>query len=499
MSNDPWELRFDWILTALSWGTLTLGIIISFVAFGASGDVVAAAVAAGGYVVAMQAIPRRWRDSEAGGEIMSLVGVVVSLVAIALTGGVESPYTTFLPVPVFYAAAFHGFRMGLGTALLSVAGFAVVLGSLGQEILQPSFFQLSALYLLIAVTFAQARRILIEERERKEALDLASGKRLERLATAHNLLLSLSDLADSSELNSVTVGQAALRDLALAVPFDGGEVSISKDGEIVVARQGNIDHDMPSTAFPIQIGERTLGHLTLWPRGDRSLDEHRTLVEDALRPVALAFDNIQLLQEIARRAVREERSRVARELHDDIGPSLASLGLSMDLVLHQQPLDPETRDDLQGMRLTVTRLVEEVRGTVSDLRADQTVSLVERSHAVATRVGADGPAILIDIDEHRPPRSAIALELGAILTEAVRNALEHSNATLVRVEGTVDRDRGSLRITDDGDGFDAADSPRGHFGIIGMKERATEIGAVLDLSTNPGEGTRITIQWGEAI
>ncbi len=497
VSNDPWELRFDWILTALSWVALALGIIISFVAIGATVTVLTAAVSAGGYVIAMQALPRKWRDGDAGGEMMSLAGVVASLVAIALTGGVESPYVLFLTVPVFYASAFHGFRMGVATALLSGAGLAIVMGSLGQEILSPGFFQAAALYLLIAVTFAQARRILIEERQRTEELDAARGRRLERLATAHTLLLSLSDLADSSELNPVSVGQAALRDLALVIPFEAGEVSISQEGDIVVARRGiPSDESPPPLSYAIALGERSLGHLTLWEQPEKPLDDYEPLIEDALRPVALAFDNIQLLQDIAGKAVREERIRVARELHDDIGPSLASLGLGIDLILHQSPLDPETRRHLDSMRETVTRLVEAVRGTVNDLRADQTVSLVERAHSAATDVDADGPAILIDIEERRPARSAMALELGAILTEAVRNALEHSSATLVRVEGSVDRDRGMITISDDGDGFDAADSPRGHFGIIGMKERAAEIGADFDLSSTPSQGTVVTIGWG---
>jgi signal transduction histidine kinase len=149
------------------------------------------------------------------------------------------------------------------------------------------------------------------------------------------------------------------------------------------------------------------------------------------------------------------------------------------------------------MRHTVTRLVEEVRGTVSDLRTDQSVSLVDWAHSAATEAGADGPSIMIDIDERRPPRSAAALELGAMLTAALRHALEHSHARLVRVEGIVDRDRGSVRVSDDGDGFDVAESPQGHFGIIGMKERAAEIDATFDLSSMAGAGTVVTIEWGD--
>lgn len=500
LSSDPWELRFDWILTAMQWAALTLGIVLSTIASGPTPAVLTAAAFSGGYVVAMQAMPRRFRDGDVGGEIMSLVGVLVSLVAIALTGGNDSPYILFLVVPVFYSAAFHGFRIGIVTALLSAAGLAIVMGSLGQEVFQPAFFQLAAFYLLIAVTFAQARRILIEERLRSEELDEArqfQTKRVERLAAAHSLLVSLSDLADAAELNPVTAGEAALRDLALVVPFAGGEVSIHQNGDIVVARRGEQTPGVAPSVFPIRLGDRTLGNIRLWPHPGHTLDEHETLVMEALRPVALAFDNIVLLRDIARRAVREERTRVARELHDDIGPSLASLGLGLDVILHQHELEGPTRVQLETMRGSVIRLVEAVRGTVSDLRSDDSMSLVERAYAAAADAGAEGPALLIDIDERRPPRATIAEELGAIVTEAMRNAFEHSGATLVRVEGTVDRDRGTVTIADDGEGFDPTTSPRGHFGIIGMKERAAEVGAELDVSSQPETGTIVTVRWGD--
>jgi signal transduction histidine kinase len=499
-ATDPWELRFDWILTAMQWAALTLGIVLSTIAAGPIPAVFAAAIVCGSYVVAVQAVPRRFRDGDIGGELVSLIGVLVALVAVALTGGNDSAYILFLIVPVFYAAAFHGFRTGIATASLATAGLAIVFGALDQNIVSPAFLQVVALLLLIAVTFAQARRILIEERLRSQELDEArefQTKRVERLAAAHSLLVSLSNLADAAELNPVTAGEAALRDLALVVPLAAGEVSVHENGDIVVARRGEPPAGVEPSLFPIRIGDRALGRISLWPNPGDNLDEYNALVMDAIRPVALAFDNIVLLRDIARRAVREERTRVARELHDDIGPSLASLGLGIDVVLHQHDLEDNTRTQLETMRQSVTRLVEGVRGTVSDLRSDASMSLVERVYTAAADAGAEGPALLIDIDERRPPRAAIAEELGAIVTEAMRNAFEHSRAGMVRVEGIVDRDRGKVTISDDGIGFDPATSPRGHFGIIGIRERASEVEALVEISSRPGEGTVVMVTWGD--
>jgi len=313
--------------------------------------------------LALQVIPRQLRDGGAASELLAVGGVVIALVAIALTGGIDSAYTLFLTVPVFYASAFSGFRLGVTTALLAITGLAVVAGSLGQEILQPGLVQTAALLVLLAIAFAQARYILVEERQRTSELErtsLLNATKLERLSTAHTLLVSLSDLADSSELNPVTIGQAALRDLARVVPFEAGTVAITDpddDGDITVARRG-----VPGSARPVEyrisLGDRTTGTLTLWPSANGDLDQREDLVHEALRPVALAFDNIQLIREIAGRAVHEERVRVARELHDEIAPALASLGLGIDMAIHQHEMNPELARHLETLRQRLAGSIE---------------------------------------------------------------------------------------------------------------------------------------------
>jgi signal transduction histidine kinase len=150
---------------------------------------------------------------------------------------------------------------------------------------------------------------------------------------------------------------------------------------------------------------------------------------------------------------------------------------------------------LEGTRAAVTSLVEEVRTTVADLRHDNVASIVEQAYEIAAESAGTGPEITIAIEEHRPPRPAVAVELRAILTEAVRNAIEHSTATTLRIEGEVDRDRGRLTITDDGSGFDPSELPKGHYGVMGMRERATEFGGVLSIDSSPGRGSRVTIAW----
>jgi signal transduction histidine kinase len=497
----PWEVRLDWSLSALHWGSLALGLFLSGLAEGATPSVTVAALLAAAYVVAMQALPRRLRHGPVIGEIMAVSGVVVALLAVALTGGIDSPYVLFLAAPSFFAGAFLGLRIGIETALLSSIGLLAVVAALGDDVVTGSVFQAVALYVLIAVTFSQARRLLVEERARMDALAEASAltqARMERLETAHNLLTSLSDLADAAELNPVTVGEAALRDLAAVVPFRAGEVVMEdSEGTLVVARRNEPGDPAAAEVYPMDIAGRRVGRLSLWAHEGGDLTEWRETVEVALRAVTLAFDNITILRQIARRAVTEERIRLARDLHDDIGPSLASLGLGIDMAIHQYEPEPALARHLESVRRHITTLVENVRRTVSDLRRESIESLAEQAHRAAAEAGADAPSIVVDVHERRTLRPQLANQLGAILTEAIRNAVAHAEARVIEVTGDVDRDRGWLSIADDGKGFDTGIEPEGHFGVLGMRERALQVDADFGLVAEPGRGTTVTVRWGD--
>ena len=310
------------------------------------------------------------------------------------------------------------------------------------------------------------------------------------------MLSALSQLADGTELNPVQVGTAALEHLEAAVPFEAGQVALNgHDGPVVVARTEIPDDAMPTLNSPLTVGARDVGFVVL-SRPEPFKGEEVAIVEEILRPVGLAFANILLLQEIAQRAIREERVRLARELHDEIGPSLASLGLSLDMAVLQSPGDPALADHLQGLRNNVTSLVEEVRDTVGELRATDPVSLYEHALTLAAEAPDELPKVTTGLHEHRPPARQLGQELGAIMSEAVRNARLHSEAHIVAIEGFVNHQAGEITITDDGRGFDAGADYEGHYGLVGMRERASKIGAELDISSSP-TGTTVTVTWGD--
>lgn len=236
-NRQPWEQRLDWLLSLLLWTAFGLGVFLSVVPGGRTSAALIAAAAVAVYVVAMQVTPRAIRQSENVGELFAVSGVLISLFAVALTDGIESPYLLLLATPSFFAGANLGYRIGVETAMLTSAGLVAVIAMLGQTILEGQLLQSLLLYLLIAVTFAQARRVLIEERAAAAELQTVRSRRLE---AAHSALTSLEELADAADLNPVTVGRAALRDLALLVPYASGQVMLNdEDGPIVVARRGS--------------------------------------------------------------------------------------------------------------------------------------------------------------------------------------------------------------------------------------------------------------------
>ena len=283
----------------------------------------------------------------------------------------------------------------------------------------------------------------------------------------------------------------------MIVPYAAGSVAINDGSEqIIVATRGQPGRGDEAVIYPIALDGNDLGTLRLWPLSEGSLSPHQVSIDRSMRSVALAFANVLLLQTIAHRAVREERIRLGRELHDEIGPSLVSIGLGLDLAMGHVDRDGDLRDQLESLRESVGYLVEEVRTTVTRLRSTETPSLREWADSLAADAPAEGPSFLIEIDETEAPREPEATELAAIMAEAVRNAVEHAGATTIRIEGFVRRDRGSFSVIDDGRGFDLEMRSHQRYGLIGMQERAETIAARFSVDSQKRQGTRVTVDWG---
>jgi signal transduction histidine kinase len=492
-----WEPRLRPVLSVMTWMALAIGVFLSFFAQETTTAVIGAAALAGAYVVTQQILPnwalrKRWVQ-----DLLVTAGVLVTMAASGLTGGQASPYVLLSLMPVLLAGMLGGFRPGLAAAALGVSALTIISFETASFALS-GYLEWAALIVLVAVTSAQVRRLIFEARKREARLTEATreaAERIDRLRSANRLLARFVEEADVAELNPVTVGDALLEELSDVVDLEGGVVALTgAGGPIVVARAGHQTDGSVSTTLSLTVGERQVGFVSLFTRDDLT-ERQSNAAGEMLEPVSLAFANILLLQDIAQRAIREERHRLARDLHDEIGPSLASLGLAVDLALLRHPADPDLADHLHQLRGAVTGIVEDVRSTVADLRMNPQPSLSEVVQRITSDLPSGGPTIDNRLNERRPPRPSLAGELVAIVAEALRNAINHADAHAIVIHGTSDFDEGRVTIFDDGHGFDREQIPDGRFGLIGMQERAKKIGAILDISAT-NRGTAVTVAWG---
>lgn len=197
--------------------------------------------------------------------------------------------------------------------------------------------------------------------------------------------------------------------------------------------------------------------------------------------------------------VKDERQRIARELHDTLEQELTGLSMQLGNVAAAIGTD----DDPVRRRLTLAQQMLqhcrlEARASVSDLRdpnllvRDLPGSLRE---ALAHQVGEKGATL--DFSATGPSlalRATTQNHFLRIAREATSNALRHGKASHIRCHLTYSPQGVALEIEDNGSGFDSSQAPPvGHFGLTGMYERANKIQAQFSLTSNPGTGTKIRL------
>jgi signal transduction histidine kinase/ligand-binding sensor domain-containing protein len=197
-----------------------------------------------------------------------------------------------------------------------------------------------------------------------------------------------------------------------------------------------------------------------------------------------------------------ERSRVARELHDTLLSDMAGVALQLSgwaRRLSGSATDPATVDLLSNLGARVRQSLVEARRSVTDMRTrqpDDTQPLHARLASAAGRA-FEGTGITVQTSHGGSPRkyrSAVETEILSIANEALTNARRHANCRSVSL--TCDYAKRALRVSirDDGRGFSMNDTaPAGHWGLVGMRERATSIGAVLSVTSAEGTGTEVAL------
>ena len=225
------------------------------------------------------------------------------------------------------------------------------------------------------------------------------------------------------------------------------------------------------------------------------------LVAAALAFVAAQAYFLRVRQMKARfAAVLQERNRIARELHDNLAQEILGVSVQLELVARLLPRSTEAaKTHLDRARALVRASIAEARRYVWDLRSQ---SLEDRDLATALsemtrRLTAEsGVQTQFEVSgTFRPLTPQVENNLLRIGQEAVNNAVRHARARLITVNLSYDAREVRLSVRDDGRGFDpqADGSADGHFGILGMRERAAEMGGTVNIHTRPGHGTEVLV------
>jgi ligand-binding sensor domain-containing protein/signal transduction histidine kinase len=198
-------------------------------------------------------------------------------------------------------------------------------------------------------------------------------------------------------------------------------------------------------------------------------------------------------------AVLAERSRIAREIHDNLAQDILGISVQLELVARLMPAAAEAaKGPLDRARILVRNSMTEARRYVWDLRSQelQKKDLPAALRDTTKRLTAEKTleAVVEVTGPSRPLPPAVETNLLRIGQEAINNAVKHAGAN--RIDVTLNFDTRSVRLSvrDDGRGFDAAAQiADGHFGLIGMRERAEQIGGVLTIDSANERGTQIAV------
>ena len=252
-------------------------------------------------------------------------------------------------------------------------------------------------------------------------------------------------------------------------------------------------------SVPVRLQQRLIGEVDLFFRSEVQLNADETELLDALAShLASALEGLRAAALEREAAVGEERALLARELHDSIAQSLAFLKIQVQLLRTAvQKAQPErvqsTLDELDaGLRESINDVREllvhfRTRTNTDDIETalKETLQKFQHQTGLPTRLQLEGEGLPLPAD--------VQVQVLHVLQEALSNVRKHASATHV----SLDVHRGArwrFTVRDNGAGFDVRQQrSETHVGMKIMRERAERIGAAVQIESQPGHGTSITL------
>ncbi len=398
-----------------------------------------------------------------------------------------------------------------GSLTVIVVGVYVLAVGYLSELFQASgSFILSLLATgLIAVFFQPLRervqrfvnRLLYGERDDPYAVLSSLGQRLEATLAPEAVLPALVE----------TIAQT------LKLPYVAVALHAASEREPQIAAA----YGLPSAQLarlPLTYQAERVGELLIAPRGpgESFTPAEQRLLADIARQAGVAAHAVRLTADLQRSrerlvsALEEERRRLRRDLHDGLGPQLASQTLTLTAARQLLAQRPAEADALLAEAIKHAQAaVSDIRRVVYDLRppALDDLGLAGALRAQVAEFGASGVRFVVSVPEHLPPLpAAVEVACYRVAQEALTNVVKHAQAHACALTVTVEAAGGAvaavaaaaveaapgavvLEVTDDGRGLPA--ERRAGVGLGSMRERAAELGGQCSIEPGPGGGTRV--------
>lgn len=386
---------------------------------------------------------------------------------------------------------------GLTAGIVGV--YALVVGGLGALLQARGNFLLALLATgLIAVLFQPARerlqravnRLMFGERDDPYAVLSGLGRRLQESAAPAEALAAIATTITRS----------------LKLPYAAIEVETPGGEYRVIAADGRRPPQLRE--WPLRYQGQVIGRLLVAPRapGESFVVRETQLLADIASQAGAAAYAARLttaLRQSRERLVlarEEERRRIRRDLHDELGPALASQTFKLDAAIDLLDTDPAAAGALlQTLKQRNQALVGDIRRLVHELRPPALDELGLPGALSAHFGQTAAPVVTVSAAPDPLPALPAAVEVAAyrIALEAVNNVLRHARADTCAVELLVEDALLTLTVADDGVGLPAG-SGRG-IGLRSMQERAEEVGGTLAVENRPHRGVRVTARLPIAI
>jgi signal transduction histidine kinase len=470
------------------------------------------------------------------GVAVGLVTVVLSIVAGSLVPGLNTPDSPYQLLNSFFIDVFRvTIPLSVGIALLRyrlwdidlLISRALVYGGLTAGVI--GFYVLLVSYLgallrvgetpaisllvtgLVAVLFQPVRAwlqrgvnwLMYGEREDPYAVLARLGQRLEGTLAPEMVLPTIVEtIAQTLKLPSVAIVLTTSQQSSGAI-LDGQSASVANEMTEIAAAYGT-PHPQP-VKLPLVYQQEVVGSLLLGARAGETLGSaDLRLLADLARQAGVAAYALRLTTDLQRLTVdlqqarerlvtarEEERRRLRRDLHDGLGPALASLTFKVDAARNLLRRDPERAETvLLGVTTQVREAIADIRRLVYALRppALDELGLVPAVCEQVAQHADQGVQIDVDAPECLPSLPA-AVEVAAyrIAQEALTNVLRHAHARHCTVCIQVESGALCLEVADDGQGL--AVHHRIGIGVQTMHERTAELGGTCTISPGPTGGT----------